>query len=143
MALESDGPGALAGAAEAGNLSNAVTLDSPHNMPETQHPQPICVELSERRRRSGDTFPVATCHLAEVEGTAAPICSLARELLRLGIDPKKPLSIWRGRTKCFHDAPISAWARLTVSEGPSGTVFRRYEPFLGLRVASGRAESDV
>ncbi|MCH8859377.1 MAG: hypothetical protein IID54_07365 [Proteobacteria bacterium] len=105
--------------------------------------QAIRVELSERDPKRGDCTPVAACSIAKVEGTAAPICSLARELLRLGVGANTPLSIWRGKTKCFDDAPISVWARLTVSEGPSGTVFRRYEPFLGLRVASGRAESDV
>ena len=99
----------------------------------------IRVELSERDR---DRVPVAACAIAKVEGTAAPICSLARELLRLGIGPNAPLSIWRGRTKCFHDAPIGRWAELTVKEGQSGPVFAPYVPFSGIPVASQSAESD-
>ena len=101
--------------------------------------QAIRVELSERDR---DRVPVAACSLATVEGTAAPICNLARKLLALGVNPATRLSIWRGEVQCFVDAPVSRWTRLTVREGPSGTVFRRYEPFSGVRVASQRRESD-
>jgi len=43
--------------------------------------------------------------IATVEGTAAPICNLARKLLAFGVDPAWHLSIWRGETKCFHDVP--------------------------------------
>ena len=126
----------------AGNLSNAVTLDSPHNTPETQRPQSVHVELSERRRRSGDTVPVAACDLAEVESFSSPICNLARKLLALGVDPATHLSIWRGEMRCFHNAPLGRWAELTVEEGGTGPVFRRYKPFPGRAVASQGAESD-
>ncbi len=105
--------------------------------------QVIRVELSERRRERGDCVPVAACSIATVEGTAAPICGLARELLHLGIGPNTPLSIWRGKTKCFHDAPVGRWAGLTVEEGGSGAVFRSYKPFPGRAVASLRAKSGV
>ncbi len=99
----------------------------------------IRVELSERRR---DRVPIASCALATVTSASSQICKLARKLLALGVDPATHLSIWRGRTKCFHDVPVGRWARLTVREGPSGTVFQRYEPFSGVRVASQRRESD-
>ena len=103
----------------------------------------IRVELSERDPKRGDCTPVAACSIATVEGTAAPICNLARELLRLGIGPNTPLSIWRGKTKCFDDVPVGRWAELTVEEGSSEPVFRRYKPFPGRAVASQRAKSGV
>ena len=104
--------------------------------------QAIRVELSERDRARGDCVPVAACSIATVEGTAAPICGLARELLHLGVDARTPLSIWRGRTKCFHDLPVSRWAELTVKEGQSGPVFAPYAPFSSIPGASQGAESD-
>ena len=104
--------------------------------------EPIRVELSEMRLRSGDTIPVASCRRATVKSTTSPICKLARELVALGIDPGTHLSIWRGETKCFHDVPISRWAGLTVSEGEHGPVFRRYKPFCGVTVPSHSAKSD-
>ena len=100
----------------------------------------IRVELSERRGKRGDCFPVAACSIATVEGTAAPICNLARKLLALGVDPARHLSIWRGETKCFHDVPVGRWAELTVVEG-SEPVFRRYKPFPGGAVESLSAKS--
>ena len=142
MTLETNGPGALLGATGPEVQSNALTLNSHHNTPETQRSQLIHVELSERRRRSGDTFPVATCHLAEVEGSASPICSLARELLRLGLDPTTMLSIWRGSVRCFHDLPISAWAGLTIEESSGGPVFRRWRPPPGAVEAPQASKSD-
>ncbi len=103
--------------------------------------QVIRVELSERRGKRGDCFPVAACSIATVEGTAAPICNLARKLLAFGVDPARHLSIWRGETKCFHDVPVGRWAELTVEEGRSEPVFRRYKPFPGRAVASQSAKS--
>ncbi len=102
--------------------------------------QAIRVELSERDRKHGDCTPVAACSIATVEGTAAPICNLARKLLAFGVDPAWHLSIWRGETKCFHDVPVGRWAELTVVEG-SEPVFRRYKRFPGGAVASQRAKS--
>jgi len=101
--------------------------------------QAIRVELSERRR---DRVPVAACSLATVASASSPICKLARELLALGVDTATQLSIWRGRTKCFHDVPISRWAELTVEESVRGTVFRRYRPSPGAVDASQGAKSD-
>ena len=101
--------------------------------------QTIHVELSERDR---DCVPIAACAIATVEGTAAPVCNLARELLRLGISPNTQLSIWRGRTKCFYDLPVSRWAELTVKEGQSSPVFAPYVPFSGIPVVSQDAKSD-
>ncbi len=101
--------------------------------------QAIRVELSERR---SDRVPVATCSLAEVASASSPICKLARKLLHLGVDARTPLSIWRGRTKCFHDLPVSRWAELTVKEGQSSPVFAPYVPFSGTPVASQGAKSD-
>ncbi len=104
--------------------------------------QAIRVELSERRRERGDCVPVASCSLATVESASSPICVLARKLVALGIDPDTRMSIWRGRTKCFHDLPVSRWAKLAVKEGQSGPVFAPYVPFSGIPVASQGAESD-
>ena len=101
--------------------------------------QAIRVELSERRR---DHVPIASCSLATVASASSPICKLARKLLHLGVDPNTPLSIWRGRTKCFHDVPVGRWAELTVKEGQSGPVFAPYVPFSGIPVVSQGAKSD-
>ncbi len=105
--------------------------------------QAIHVELPERGRERGGCVPVAACSIAEVEGTAAPICNLARKLLALGVDPATHLSIRRGEMQCFHDAPLGRWAELTVEEGGSEPVFRRHKPFPGRAVASLRAKSGV
>ena len=100
----------------------------------------IRVELSERDR---DRVPMATCSLAEVTSTtSSPICKLARELLHLGVDARTPMSIWRGRTKCFDDVPVGRWAELTVKEGQSGPVFAPYVPFSGIPVMPQSAKSD-
>jgi len=104
--------------------------------------QAIRVELSERRRERGDCVPVAACSIATVESASSPVCKLARELLHLGVDARTPLSIWRGKTKCFHDVPVGRLAALTVEEGGSGTVFRRYKPYSSRAVASQTGESD-
>ena len=120
------------------------------NAPKNYQPGPdegvvqvMRVELSERRTKRGDCFPVAACSIATVEGTAAPICNLARKLLALGVDPARHLSIWRGETKCFHDVPVGRWAELTVEEGSSEPVFRRYKPYSDRAVTSPRAKSGV
>ena len=105
--------------------------------------QAIRVELSERGRERGDCTPVAACSLAAVASASSPICSLARKLLALGVDPATHLSIWRGRTKCFDDVPVGRWAELAVKEGQSGPEFAPYVPFSGIPVASQSAESDV
>ena len=104
--------------------------------------QTIRVELSERRHERGGVVHVASCSLAEVVSASSPICALARELLHLGIDSKSPLSIWRGRTKCFHDLPVSGWAELTVEESGAGPVFRRYRPSSGAVDAPQGVKSD-
>ena len=104
--------------------------------------QTIHVELSERHRRSGDTVPVTACSIATVANASSPICKLARKLLALGVDRRTPLSIWRRGVKCFHDAPISVWAKFTVEDSAGGTVFRRYRPPSGVVVASQGAKSD-
>ena len=85
---------------------------------------------------------LATCSLAEVASASSPICKLARELLRLGVDAQTPLSIWRGRTNCFHDVPVGRWSELTVKEGQSSPVFAPYVPFSGIPVVSQDAKSD-
>ena len=123
----------------AGNVSQDCGPDADEAIASSLDLQVIRVELSERR---GDCFPVAACSIATVEGTAAPICNLARKLLALGVDPARHLSIWRGETKCFHDVPVGRWAELTVEEG-SEPVLRRYKPFPGRTVASQRAKSGV
>ena len=102
----------------------------------------IRIELSERDRERGDCTPVAACSIATVASASSPICKLARKLLALGIGPATHLSIWRGKTKCFHDVPVGRWAELVVDEGGTGPVFRRYKPFPGRAVASQGAESD-
>jgi hypothetical protein len=135
-------PGALAGAAGAGNVSQDCGPDADEAIASSLDLQVIHVELSERRRERGDCVSVAACSIATVEGTAASICKLARKLLHLGVDARTPLSIWRGRTKCFHDLPVSRWAELTVKEGQSSPVFAPYVPFSGTPVASQGAKSD-
>ncbi len=140
--VETVNPGARDGATGAGDLSNAITLDSPRNTTESQRQQTIRVELSERRRARGGVVHVASCSIVEMESTTAPICKLARELLRLGVDARTPLSIRRGGVESFHDSPVSVWADLAVEEGGSETVFRRYKPYSGRAVASQKAESD-
>ncbi|MCH8952039.1 MAG: hypothetical protein IID49_07940 [Proteobacteria bacterium] len=52
-------------------VGSSVQADPPeHTLPvvKTQRtaPQPVHVELGERRRRFGETFPVAVCSIAEV-----------------------------------------------------------------------------
>ncbi len=136
-------PGALAGAAGVGNVSQDCGPDADEATANSLDLQVIRVELSERRGKRGNCFPVAACSIATVEGTAAPICNLARKLLALGVDPATHLSIWRGEMRCFHNAPLGRWAELTVEEGSSEPVFRRYQPFPGRAVASLRAKSGV
>ncbi len=123
----------------AGNVSQDCDPDADEAIASSLDLQVIRVELSERR---GDCFPVAACSIATVEGTAAPICNLARKLLALGVDPATHMSIRRGEMRCFLDAPLGRWAELTVEEGSSEPVFRRYKPFPGRAVASLRAKSD-
>ena len=127
----------------AGNVSQDCGPDADEAIASSLDLQVIHVELSERRGKRGDCFPVAACSIATVEGTAAPICNLARKLLALGVDPATHLSIWRGRTKCFHDLPVSHWAGLAVKEGQSGPVFAAFVPFSGIPVVSQGAKSDV
>ncbi len=127
----------------AGNVSQDCGPDADETIASSLDLQVIRVELSERRTKRGDCFPVAACSIATVEGTAAPICNLARKLLALGVDPARHLSIWRGETKCFHDVPVGRWAELTVEEGSSEPAFRRYKPFHGRAFASQRAKSGV
>ncbi len=121
----------------------ASRLASATSSPDECVVQAIRVELSERGRERGDCVPVAACSIATVEGTAAPICNLARKLLALGVDPSAHLSIWRGEMQCFVDAPVSRWVKLTVKEGQSSPVFAPYVPFSGIPVASQRAKSGV
>lgn len=136
-------PDTLAGATGAGNVSQDCGPDAGEAIAGSIDTQAIRVELSERRHERNGVIHVAACHFATVESSSSPICKLARELLRLGADPSAHLSIWRGRTKCFHDAPLGRWAELTVEEGSSEPVFRRYKPFPGQAVASLRAKSGV
>ncbi len=135
-------PGALAGAAGVGNVSQDCGPDVDEAIANSLDLQVIRVELSERRRERGDSVSVAACSIATVEGTAAPICNLARKLLALGVDPATHLSIWRGEMRCFVDAPVSGWTKLIVKEGQSGPVFAPYVPFSGIPVASQGAKSD-
>ncbi len=123
-----------------GNVSQDCGPDADEAIANSLDLQVIHVELSERRTKRGDCFPVAACSIATVEGTAAPICNLARKLRALGVDPARHLSIWRGETKCFYDVPVGRWAELTVEER-SEPVFRRYKPFPGGAVASLSAKS--
>jgi hypothetical protein len=125
-----------------GNVSQDCDPDGDEAIASSLDLQVIRVELSERRRERGDSVSVAACSIATVEGTAAPICNLVRKLLALGVDPATHLSIWRGEMCCFHDTLLGRWAELTVEEGSSEPVFRRYKPFPGRAVASLRAKSD-
>ena len=122
-----------------GNVSQDCGPDADEANASSLDLQVIRVELSERGREIGKCIEVATCPIAEVEGTA-PICKLARKLLAFGVDPARHLSIWRGEMRCFYDVPVGRWAELTVEER-SEPVFRRYKPFTGGAVASRRAKS--
>ena len=126
----------------AGNVSQNCGPDADEAIASSLDLQVIRDELSERGRERGDCVPVAACSIATVASASSPICSLARELLRLGISPNTQLSIWRGKTKCFHDLPVSRWAELTVKEGQSSPVFAPYVPFSGIPVVSQGAKSD-
>jgi len=84
MSVMENPAGLATGEALDGSDCTSVSSENSHC---SRGPQPIRVELSERRRQSGDTIPVASCLLAEVEGSAAPICALARKLLDLGVEP--------------------------------------------------------
>ena len=125
MTLKPKNPAVLSGA----RVGSGVETDPPEFNRHNDDLQLLYVQLSERRRRSGDCVSVASCSVAEVEGSASPICSLARELLRRGVDAGTSLSIWRAGVKCFHDLPISAWAKITVVESSAGPAFRPYKPF--------------
>ena len=85
--LSADGPGAQ---------HNRTTDKTQHQPgPDECVVQAILVELSERDPERGDCTPVAACSLATVEGTAAPICNLARKLLALGVAMvEQPLPAW-------------------------------------------------
>ncbi len=128
------------GGAPVGSSVQADPLEFNPPVIKAQRPAPqlVHVELVERRRLAGDSVAVASCHLAEVENNTAPICGLARKLLALGVDPGTHLSIWRGRTKCFHDLPVGRWGELSVEESAGGPVFRRYRPAVGAVEASQR-----
>ena len=135
-------PGALAGAAGVGIVSQECGSDAVEAIASSLDLQVIRVEQFERRSERGDCVPVAACSIATMEGTATPICNLARKLLARGVDPATHLSVWRGEMRCFHNAPLGRWAELTVEEGSSEPVFRRYKPFPGRAVASLRRKSD-
>ena len=66
---ETVNPGALAGATGAGFLSNAITLDSPHNTLANQFPQSTRVALPELRREripgeTADEYPHVVTRLS-------------------------------------------------------------------------------
>jgi hypothetical protein len=64
----------------------------------------------------------------------APVCALARQLIRTGFGPARVLEVHRGSVLCFVTTLATA-AGLTVEDGPDGVPrFRPYRP-LGLGVA--------
>lgn len=73
----------------------------------------------------------------------APVCALARQLIRAGYDPGRTLEIYRGATLCFR-VRLAVAARLTVKDGKDGRPrFEKYVPFPVTRVASSVASNDA
>src|SRR5262245_33757949 len=71
------------------------------------------------------------CYRAEAFGIvarcAAPVCALARTLIRAGFDPKLPLEAYRGEVLALRCRLIEA-ARLTVDDTHGPPRFRIYRP---------------
>jgi hypothetical protein len=60
---------------------------------------------------------------------SAPILKLCRKLIQAGIDPNRPLHVYRGDVLAIVVRTIGDGARLTVKERPFGPVFERWMPF--------------
>jgi hypothetical protein len=59
----------------------------------------------------------------------APICQLARKLIRAGIEPDRPLEAYRNGTLALRVTSLAAAARLTVCDHNRGTPrFVKYNP---------------
>jgi hypothetical protein len=91
-------------------------------------------------RTGFDLLQASTTIRAELEGSRrcstlgltvdgyAPVCALARLLIRAGYEPNHTLEVFRGTTLCFR-VPLAVAARLTVEGGPDGVLrFRQYHP---------------
>lgn len=92
---------------------------------------PIKAELSGSR----------SCSAAGLSVDAyAPVCALARQMIRNGFGPERGLEVHRGSVLCFVTTLATA-AALTVEDGPDGVArFRPYRP-PGLGVAPPIASS--
>jgi|SRR6476469_3315166 hypothetical protein len=60
---------------------------------------------------------------------SAPILKLCRKLIQAGVDPNRPLHVYRGDVLAIVVRTIGDGARLTVKERPFGPVFERWMPF--------------
>ena len=58
----------------------------------------------------------------------APVCALARQLIRAGLHPEAVLEVYRGAILCFRTR-LAVAARLTVADGSDGVPrLRPYDP---------------
>jgi hypothetical protein len=83
------------------------------------------------------------CSTAGASVTAyAPVCALARALIRAGHDPNRELIVCRGPTLCFA-TKLATTARLRVKDDKDGIPrFKEYVPFSAARVPPPIAPND-
>jgi hypothetical protein len=94
---------------------------------------PIRAELSGDRRCSALGIEV---------NTYAPVFALARILIRAGVDPARPIEVYRGAILCFR-VPLATAARLEVRDNHHGRpVFTPWHP-RSTRPASTAAPNDL
>jgi hypothetical protein len=60
---------------------------------------------------------------------ASPVLAICRRLIQAGVDPGRPLHVYRGDVLCLVIRNIGEGARLTVKERPFGPVFEPWVPF--------------
>ena len=71
----------------------------------------------------------ATCSDLTVKSAKSPICSMARKLIKSGVDGSTAVLVYRGETICFKPATVSEWADRSVSEPDAGSPkFSKYQP---------------
>jgi hypothetical protein len=74
----------------------------------------------------GSDMSKAEGHIAS---GSSPLLKLCRLLVRVGFDPYRPLSAYRGTMLCLTVRSIGEGAALTVKERPFGPVFEAWEAF--------------
>lgn len=56
----------------------------------------------------------------------SPVCTAARQLIELGVDPNTIVVVLRGNTLVFKKAKLSMWANMTVAEGSKSARFIKF-----------------